>query len=258
MDKCKRQADQPETVRISAYVDIVGEGMTCQKCGSENIVPDVEYDGGHRRPYLKCLMCGREYKNALSNNDNPVIDKQENTEPAFETIEESEKKMETIEKKIKGTHKPCLNHPDKYAVKDGLCTKCYREKTGLVYKSKKIQPEIKKEDEVMVVKLCTDCRYCDIPNGQQPYRSCDDDGKNWQEKEPVSRSGAVIESSSLVIKEVLRTIEITDGDNTVEIMFENGELEAVKLDGSIIEKITTKELIFLGRVGEEIERLAKK
>lgn len=179
-----------------------------------------------------------------------------------EIIKESEVKMdlikgEQLERRKKIGDRACKKHPDKYAVKDGLCTKCYREKTGMVYKSKKIQPEIKKEDEVMVVKLCTDCKYHDVPNEQEPCGSCDDDGKNWQEKEPVSRSGAVIESSSLVIKEVLRTIEITDGDNTVEIMFENGELEAVKLDGSIIEKITTKELIFLGRVGEEIERLAR-
>lgn len=49
------------------------------------------------------------------------------------------KEEKPMAKEIKAGHKACTNHPDKYAVRGGLCCACIREKNGKSYRSMKKQ-----------------------------------------------------------------------------------------------------------------------
>lgn len=127
----------------------------CARCGSQSIIPD--YDHQEHRSYEKCGKCGHEKfrEVEIQEFNNSLINETFNTGPSlFETlakldnranmistkdviakhiiIKEIAKKEETMAKS-----KPCVNHPDKWALSDHLCASCYREKYGEPYCPKK-------------------------------------------------------------------------------------------------------------------------
>jgi cytochrome c5 len=245
--------------------------MTCQKCGSRNIIPDVERDGCTKREYLKCLMCGQEYKGEkppdetinstiqeILNNDNP------------EKIEEKEVVVEE-QKTIKGAHKPCKNHPEKYAVKEGLCQRCYVAEFGKAPNVKEKQDEADKVDEGKAVtidnkykKMVEDGVFDEFNKAKFSTK----EGKpvfseNWGKVDGVIfGEGSNTKQQDYTAVKICEIWQVKDGEATAEIIFKGETFHGCEIGGNILldsgdfASLELDDWLFLGKVAREIERLA--
>ena len=157
-----------------------------------------------------------------------------------------EEKLEEKKKKIlKGKHKPCKNHPDKYTVKDGLCYACYKEKYGVSpydgKSSDKDNPEDKQNvtgHETTVVEDKT------LYEGDTVAHNKDCKGLEHLPPEPE-------ESKATKIKDEQIWLLKDDHDRMAHIYLNFGKFTKIKVDGFTAE-LSLDDIAFIKSVEQEI------
>jgi len=239
-------------------------------CGQEYKGENLTTTTISSKPHSETILSSNETVNStiqeFLNNDNPV------------KIEEKEVVMEE-QKTLKGAHKPCKNHPEKYAVKEGLCYRCYREKNGISPYFKEKQTELNKVDEGKAAsvdnkteKVKKECSTCiNIPTDT----FCKDcvNFSLWKKAEvPEEKKRVTLKDCCGILAEVpagdIRATKICeiwqvkDGEATAEIIFKEGNFESCEISGNILldsgdfASLELDDWLFIGKVAREIERLA--
>ena len=115
--------------------------LTCGKCGSSRVTPWVM---GHQVPERKCEVCGNLEEKGMPMRY-PFVLKEETPAAGVASLQDAPLPaslpiVDTGGSMGKSVHAKCSNNDGKIAVKDGLCTKCFKKKHGVVpFPKKKVQ-----------------------------------------------------------------------------------------------------------------------
>ena len=173
-----------------------------------------------------------------------------------------EEKLEEKKKKIlKGKHKPCKNHPDKYAVKEGLCCKCYKQKYGKSPYFKEDKAEVQKVDEEKAVTADNNNTKITTKEGEpvvlpENWGTVDGVPFGQLKTELLQEAEEVAEIRSNLVDE-RKIYEFVDGKNAARIHIVNGTFSVAHYiqAKTNVAQLTPEDLQFIHKLSVEIKRL---